>query len=99
MKIDNVELNWLGHAGFMIKNSKVIYIDPYMIRDDLPKADIILITHGHYDHLDTRSLASFERSTHVITPLGYKGLFEDLEMNNRTQLDWFEFHRDGGTRV
>ena len=50
MKIDNVELEWLGHSGFLIKNSKVIYIDPYNIKDDSEKADLIFITHSHYDH-------------------------------------------------
>ena len=33
MKIDNIEIKWLGHAGFLIKNSKVIYIDPYNIKE------------------------------------------------------------------
>jgi L-ascorbate metabolism protein UlaG (beta-lactamase superfamily) len=50
MKIDNVELYWTGHAGFLIKNSKTIYIDPYNIKENSEKADIILITHSHYDH-------------------------------------------------
>ncbi|MBU0894158.1 MAG: MBL fold metallo-hydrolase [Nanoarchaeota archaeon] len=50
MKIGDVELKWLGHAGFVIKNSKIIYIDPYLIKEQEDKADIILITHGHYDH-------------------------------------------------
>ncbi len=50
MKIGEVEIKWLGHAGFLIQNHKTIYIDPYMIKEGLPKADIILITHGHYDH-------------------------------------------------
>jgi L-ascorbate metabolism protein UlaG (beta-lactamase superfamily) len=49
MKIGRVEIKWLGHAGFFIKNSRAIYIDPYNIKED-EKADIILITHGHYDH-------------------------------------------------
>lgn len=50
MKIDNVEIKWLGHSGFLIKGPKLIYIDPYQIKDGLEKADIILITHSHYDH-------------------------------------------------
>jgi L-ascorbate metabolism protein UlaG (beta-lactamase superfamily) len=50
MKIGEVEIKWLGHSGFFIKNSRVIYIDPYNIKEGMEKADIILITHSHYDH-------------------------------------------------
>ncbi len=50
MNIEGIEIKWLGHSGFLIKNHKVIYIDPYNIKDGLEKADIILITHSHYDH-------------------------------------------------
>ncbi len=50
MKIENIEIKWLGHSGFLIKNSKIIYIDPYNIPEGLEKADLILITHSHYDH-------------------------------------------------
>ena len=50
MKIDDIEIKWLGHAGFLIKNSSVIYIDPYNISDGNEKADFIFITHSHYDH-------------------------------------------------
>jgi len=50
MKIGEIELSWLGHSGFLIKNHRVIYIDPYNIKEGLPKADLIFITHGHYDH-------------------------------------------------
>ena len=50
MRIKNIELRWLGHAGFLIKNNKTIYIDPYNVKGELGPADIILITHSHYDH-------------------------------------------------
>ncbi len=58
MNIKDVEIRWLGHAGFLIKNSRVIYIDPYNIKEDSEKADIILLTHSHYDHC---SIADIEK--------------------------------------
>lgn len=57
MKIGNIELKWLGHAGFFINNSKVIYIDPYNISDENEKADLILLTHSHYDHCSVADLS------------------------------------------
>lgn len=58
MQINNIEINWTGHAGFLIKNSKTIYIDPYNIKENSEKADLILITHSHYDHC---SVADIEK--------------------------------------
>jgi L-ascorbate metabolism protein UlaG (beta-lactamase superfamily) len=58
MKLDNIEIKWLGHSGFLIKNSKIIYIDPYNIKETNEKADFILITHSHYDHC---SVADMEK--------------------------------------
>ena len=43
-------LDWLGHSGFRVRAGGVtIYIDPYRVPDG-PPADLILVTHGHYDH-------------------------------------------------
>jgi L-ascorbate metabolism protein UlaG (beta-lactamase superfamily) len=43
-------LEWLGHSGFRVNaTGAVVYIDPYRVAGG-PKADAILITHGHYDH-------------------------------------------------
>ncbi len=58
MKISNVEISWLGHDGFRIKDllhDRTIYIDPYQISSSEP-ADIVLITHSHYDHLSIEDL-------------------------------------------
>jgi len=50
MRIKDIEIKWLGHAGFSIKNSHMIYIDPYNLKENSEKADLILLTHSHYDH-------------------------------------------------
>lgn len=69
MKIGEIEIKWLGHSGFLIKNSKVIYIDPYNITENLEKADVILITHGHYDHCSITDIAKIVKDgTKVIIP-------------------------------
>ncbi|MBM3233878.1 MBL fold metallo-hydrolase [Candidatus Pacearchaeota archaeon] len=58
MRIGKINLKFLGNSGFLIENDKKIYIDPYNISENLPKADIILASHGHYDHC---SLADIEK--------------------------------------
>jgi L-ascorbate metabolism protein UlaG (beta-lactamase superfamily) len=51
-----VELHFIGHGSLMFKvNGYVIYIDPARSSGDyrfVPKADLILVTHQHGDHLD-----------------------------------------------
>lgn len=50
MIFHDADVEWLGHSALKIKISgKTIYIDPYQVGNP-EKADIILITHSHYDH-------------------------------------------------
>ena len=46
--IENVD--WLGHASFRIQGPPLIYIDPWRVTREETSADVILISHDHYDH-------------------------------------------------
>lgn len=60
-----VEMHFIGHGSLRFKvNGFVIYIDPARSSgnyDFLPKADIILVTHEHGDHLDTALVADLKK--------------------------------------
>ena len=58
---NGVKLSWLGHDGFRIQNGKMVYIDPFKIAGG-PKADIVLISHEHFDHLSVDDLKK------IVTP-------------------------------
>jgi L-ascorbate metabolism protein UlaG (beta-lactamase superfamily) len=56
-----VKITWLGHDGYRLSNGKTVYIDPYQIKEE-GRADILLISHEHFDHLSLDDLKK------VVTP-------------------------------
>ncbi|MCS7143917.1 MAG: MBL fold metallo-hydrolase [Archaeoglobaceae archaeon] len=66
LKYRNVEITWLKHAGFRLKGSKIVYIDPYEVPEGHEKADLILITHDHFDHLDMKSIRNLAKKETVV---------------------------------
>lgn len=58
-------ITWLGHASFKIRDDKVVYIDPWKLGRAEP-ADIILVTHSHYDHCSPQDVAKLQKEGTVI---------------------------------
>jgi L-ascorbate metabolism protein UlaG (beta-lactamase superfamily) len=63
-------LKWNGHASFLLTlNGKNVYIDPFNLGAASAHADIILITHPHFDHLSEKDIARIaDRKTGVFVP-------------------------------
>ena len=59
-------IKWLGHDGFEIKTDELtLMIDPFQVKGQR-QADIILVTHAHYDHCSVDDIAKLVKPTTVI---------------------------------
>ena len=64
--IEGLNIEWLGHSGFVFKNDKIIYIDPFKLGSSPEKADIILIGHEHYDHCSIEDIKKIIKPETII---------------------------------
>ena len=69
----DLKITLIGHATLMFEfGGKVVHVDPVSSEADyakMPKADLILVTHGHGDHLDPVAIAAVRKSdTQVVLP-------------------------------
>lgn len=62
--LDNIEL--LCHSSIRINKEKIIYIDPYKIEKKYNDADLIFITHDHYDHYSEEDIDKVKKEDTVI---------------------------------
>ena len=83
MRIGDVNLYFLGHDGFLIKYlDKRIFIDPFKLsnNDKIGKADLILITHSHYDHCSIEDISKIvKEGTEIVIPVDCQSMLNRLE--------------------
>ncbi|MFX1475933.1 MAG: MBL fold metallo-hydrolase [Promethearchaeota archaeon] len=88
-----VVIKWLGHAAFQIKAiEKIIYIDLEKSSRPEEKADLILVTHSHFDHCDPAKIAEARQdATVIIAPADcvekIGGTVQSLEPGDETDID------------
>ncbi len=68
------EITFIGHGTLMFRfEGKVIHVDPWTQLADygkLPKADLVLVTHEHRDHLDLKAIEAIRKEGTVILASG-----------------------------
>jgi L-ascorbate metabolism protein UlaG (beta-lactamase superfamily) len=62
VEYEGIQITWLGHDGFKLKKGKTVYVDPYQLRSAAEPADVVCVTHEHFDHLSVDDLKK------VVTP-------------------------------
>jgi L-ascorbate metabolism protein UlaG (beta-lactamase superfamily) len=96
--IQLANLTILTDPIFSKRASPISWLGPKRVRapalgiEQLPKIDVILISHNHYDHLDIPSLQAIERKNHplYLIPLGNRNILEKCGIKNIVELDWWD---------
>ncbi len=87
--IDPVLSTSTGPLGFMMKR----FQDPVVKLEELPKIDLIVISHDHYDHLDTESIQFFkDKDVPFVVPLGVGAHLTGwgIAAERIQELDWWQ---------
>ena len=66
---------------------------PGLALDALPRIDLILLSHNHYDHMDIASLQRIRKrfpAAHIVTSLGNAAFLKRQRLPGATELDWWQ---------
>jgi N-acyl-phosphatidylethanolamine-hydrolysing phospholipase D len=102
-------LNVLTDPMFSQRASPLSFVGPQRAQKpglwphELPRIDLVVISHNHYDHLDEDSveLLAAQRGGPplFIVPLGLKRWFAGIGVTNVVELDWWQSHKVGAVEV
>jgi L-ascorbate metabolism protein UlaG (beta-lactamase superfamily) len=103
---------WIGHATWCFRlGGKLVITDPIFGRAggvvkrlvppgvalaELPRVDVVLVSHDHHDHLDPASIRALPASALYVTPLGNG---PRLRKPNVVELDWWQTHHAGDLAI
>jgi len=115
LKEGQVALTWIGHASFLVQFTDLnVLIDPvfanwlFLLKrlkraglkfKDLPPADLVLLTHAHFDHFHKRTLRRLPAPRIAVVPWGVGELARGLGFDRVLELEWWESFARGGWKV
>jgi len=85
-----MKIEVIHHASIRIEDEKIIYFDPFDIKEERHDADYIFITHDHYDHYEESSIEKVKNAnTKIIVPecLRDKNHYMVVEPNKEYMVD------------
>jgi N-acyl-phosphatidylethanolamine-hydrolysing phospholipase D len=74
-------------------------VAPGVVPEMLPPVDVVLVSHGHYDHLDVPSLRRLGEQAVYVVPLGNAGAVRRSGAQRIVELDWWQTHREGSLEI
>ena len=78
------------NAGPLIFGPKR-YVEPALTLDEVPKTDVFLLTHNHYDHQDMSTIRRFPfKDSKVLLPLKLGKYFSRNGYNDVNEMDWYD---------
>ncbi|QGQ98581.1 MBL fold metallo-hydrolase [Paenibacillus psychroresistens] len=99
-------ITWIGHATFLLRyGGLTIVTDPVWAKsmgfqkrlaepgisiDLMPPVDVVLISHGHYDHLNFPSLRALKGDPLILVPKGLKSKFLRKGFRKVEEMSWWE---------
>jgi N-acyl-phosphatidylethanolamine-hydrolysing phospholipase D len=102
-------LNVLTDPMFSERASPLSFLGPARAQKpglwpyELPRIDLVVVSHNHYDHLDEGSVELLARQAGgpplFIVPLGLKSWFAGIGITSVVELDWWQSHKQGAVEV
>lgn len=111
---EDFSITWIGHSTFLIQaGGKNIVTDPVwagrmgtekratepgLSLKELPDINVVLISHGHYDHLHYRSISKLPGNPVYLVPAGLKKPFRRRGYKNTVEAQWYDGFQEGQLR-
>ena len=109
------EITWIGHASFAIHDGdQVVLTDPHFGKralipsrvrppgvpiQSIPADAFAVLSHNHYDHLDSFTVDTLPESIHWFVPLGLADWFRKRGRHHVSELDWWQSQSHQGWTI